>query len=221
MYTTPDAVKRFLGLTWEVEIDSIVNEMILASQEYIENYCGDERFGKRRFLLPENEDDAREERHFDGSGNKRLYFGDALRITEVMVDGEVLDSDKYFMYPANASETENHTYLEMSQKGEARIFPVGQQNVRLTGDFYYSALLPKDILVASMKIIGGIIGEHKDIDVKEVTAENLGDYRVTYQTLDKAVNRLGIADILKPYVRTPEEGAEDDTPRATVGLRQI
>ena len=89
MYTTPDTIKRFSGLIWKPEVNPIINEMILASQEYIENYCGDENFGKRRFDLPEEE--VTENRVFDGNGNTRLYFGDALRLSQVQIDGETID----------------------------------------------------------------------------------------------------------------------------------
>ena len=101
------------------------------------------------------------------------------------------------------------------------VFPVGQQNVAVTSYFIYSALVPPDIELAVLKLTTGMIKQHTDVDVKEVTSASLGDFRETYQTLDKIVDTIGVDQLLKPYVRTPDMGADDDTPKATVGLRQI
>ena len=216
MYTTLDDLIRFSGLTWKPELNSTGEKLIASAQRYVENYCGDERFGARIFRL--EPDMQTETRYFDGNGKKRLYVGDIQNVETVSI-GSVVQSG-YFLYPP-ATQNSSHNSIELSQAEGLAVFPFGQQNVAITSYFIYSAVVPPDIELAVLKLATGMIKQHTDIDVKEVTSESLGDYRATYQSLDKIVDSIGIKELLKPYVRSPEEGADDDTPKATIGLRKI
>ena len=118
------------------------------------------------------------------------------------------------------SEVQPHTYIELP-KADNQVFPVGQQNVQVDGIFAFSREVPPDIEVAVLRIATALLKEHQDKDVLEVKSESLGDYDVTYQDLNKIVNRVEVIDLLKPYVRTTQEGADDGRKRATTGLRQI
>lgn len=211
-YVTKDEVKKYLGVSWNSALDSFVDKVIAACQLYIEKYCGDDRFGKRLFEAPDPDEPT--VRRFDGTGDKRLYVGDLFDIEGVTISGYdyELDSDVY-AYPMN-NEDEAFQYLELSQP-ETRlnsnsrvgsldpyVFERGQGTVEIEGYWYFTETPPADITLAMMKLVGAVIKENiSDGDVREKKSEELGDYRVSYQDVDKIAHSLNVTDILDQYKR--------------------
>ncbi len=53
-----------------------------------------------------------------------------------------------------------------------------------------------------MRLAGAVIKENiGDSDVRELTAESLGDYSVSFTKLTDIANSLKVAEALQPYVR--------------------
>ena len=82
-YTDTATIKKYLGVNFTSSLDSYVEGVIDSIVEYIERYCGDERFGKRIFEAPDSDDDVTY--LFDGNGAERLYIGDLRSITTLAV----------------------------------------------------------------------------------------------------------------------------------------
>lgn len=218
-YTDNAKLKKYMGLNWDATLDSFVTSVIAGVQKYIERYCGDDKIGVRKFEAPNPDED--QIRKFDGNGDARLYFGDVQEITSLTVDEVSLTEDEdYFLYPANKEADEPYTYAEMAQPvtrlqansrsigDEYYAFEVGQKNIVVTGKFYYSATVPADIELATLKLASAIIKENvSDKDVKELKSESLGDYSVSYQDVDKIAGSLKVTDLLAGYVRKASDGA--------------
>ena len=123
------------------------------------------------------------------------------------------EDEDFLLYPLNELPTEwieliqPETRLNSNSRVAATstyIFDKGQANVTVIGKFGYSATPPDDIKLAAMKLVGGVIKENVgDIDVKEISAENLGEYGVNYVKIKEMADRLGVNDILNNYVRKP------------------
>jgi len=217
MYVTKDEIKKYLGVNFTSGLDSFVDTVIASCQKYIEKYCGDSRFGNRVFEAPTP--DTSVVRKFDGSGDKRLYVGDLFDAVTITVDDvEMTVDDDLFLYPLNSTD-EAFQYLEMSQPAtrlnsnsrvvsmNPYIFEVAQANVEIDGHWYFTETPPADIVLAMMKLVGGVLKENlTDGDVREKKAETLGDYDVTYQDVEKIAHSLKVDDLIIPYKRKSSYG---------------
>lgn len=214
-YVTKQEVKNYLGITWSSGLDTFIDTLIAAATKYVEEYCGDLRYGKRVFEAPDPDDDVT--RYFDGNDEERLQVGDVRSLTSLTVDGVALTSgDDFNLLPYNAAADEKpFTAIELVQletsfarsnprRGHAipYVFERLQKSVVLVGKFGYSATPPADVKVAVMKLVGGIIKENiGDSDLKEVTSETLGEYSQSFAKIKDIAHALGIGNLLAPYKR--------------------
>ena len=219
-YVEQDTIKEYLGIDWSGTLDLFIDSTIASIVAYVENYCGDERFGKRIFEAPDSDDDVTY--LFDGNGAKRLYIGDLRSITSLSVDDvELTINEDFFAYPLNIIEgEESYKYLELAQpatrlNSNSRqatlapyIFEKAQANVEVVGKFRYSDVVPADISLAVLKMVGAVLKENiSDNDVKEIKSEKIDDYTVTFQELSKIANALKITNLLDPYKRKIKIGS--------------
>lgn len=222
MYVTQQNLKDYTGLNWIDAQIAFVDLAILSAQTYVENYCGDKEFGKRIFENPYEEDADPVAKTFNGTGGKRLYVGDLFDISALSVEGSEIDVENdIFLYPLdNPDNGFAYEYIEMPQlestgnlNSRARltepyIFEKDQGNVIVTGFWYYTETPPADIKMAVLKLAGAILRENfTDDDVRGKLSESLGEYSVSYQKVSEDANRLGIANLLEPYVRKPYKRA--------------
>lgn len=214
-YITKDQVKKYLGVNWTAGVDAFVDTLIAAATLYIEQYCGDERFGKRIFEAPAP--DTATVRYFDGNDDQRLYVGDLREITSLVVDGTTLVKDTdFFLYPLNATEHgKPYNAIELVQDDTIAgnrnprsgnvipyVFQDLQRSVVVTGKWGYSSSVPSDVALAVMKLVGGIIKENiGDSDLREITQESLGEYSTSYASIKSIAHSLGIDTLLDPYKR--------------------
>lgn len=213
-YVTKQEIKYYLGVTWDAGLDTYIDKLIASATDYIERACGDKRFGKRYFEAPSPDTD--QTRYFDGLGETKLYIGDLRSLTSVTYDGDALtEGTDFFLYPLNASQTEEpYTSIELAQiatrvnvnsrisSSAPYVFDRSQKMITIVGKWGYSATPPEDIQVACMKIVGGIIKENiGDEDLREIRAESLGEYSVTYSSVKDIANRIEIDALLTPYKR--------------------
>ena len=219
-YTNTATIKKYLGVNFTSSLDSYVDGVIDSIVEYIERYCGDDRFGKRIFEAPDSDDDVTY--LFNGNGAERLYIGDLRSITTLSVDDvELTINEDFFAYPLNITEGEEpYQYLELAQpatrlNSNSRqstlapyIFEKAQANVEVVGKFRYSDTVPSDVSLAATKLVGAVLKENiSDNDVKEIKAEQLGDFKVTFQEIGKIAHSLKITDLLDPYKRNVKFGS--------------
>lgn len=214
-YVTKQQVKNYLGITWTAELDSFIDTLISSAEKFIEEFCGDSRFGKRSFEAPSPDEAV--VKYFNGNGRERLYIGDVRSISSLVVDGVTLvENTDFYTYPLNAvAEEKPIIAIELVQPETSTananprqgstipyIFEELQRSVVATGKWGYSAVVPNDITLATMKLVGGIIKENiGDSDLKEVTQESLGEYSTTYAKVKDIAHSVGIPAILTPYKR--------------------
>ena len=214
-YATKTEIKNYLGITWDAGLDSFIDTLIASATKFIEEHCGESRFGKRIFEKPSP--DSAVVKYFDGNDEQRLYIGDVRSISSLVVDGVTLvENTDYYTYPLNAvAEGKPIIAIELVQPetslGNANprsgstipyIFEALQRSVVITGKWGHSATVPSDISLATMKLVGGIIKENiGDSDLKEVTQESLGEYATTYAKVKDIAHSVGIPSILAPYKR--------------------
>lgn len=215
MYVTQDQIKKYLGINWSSSLDTFIDTLITATTDYVERFCGDERYGKRVFEAPDPDSDVI--KYFNGNGEQRLYIGDCRSITTLVVDSDTLVANTdFYLYPLNAStEDVPFTAIELVQPETAfansnprssrtnpYIFEELQRSVVVTGKWGYSASAPDSIVLAMLKLIGGVIKENiGDSDLREVTQETLGEYSTSYAKIKDIAHMIGVDDILMPYKR--------------------
>lgn len=219
-YITKQEAKNYLGVTWDAGLDTFIDTLIASATRFIEEYCGDSRFGKRVFEAPSPDDAVA--KYFDGNGEQRLYVGDLREVTSLVVDGETLVANTdFYLYPLNAAEEDRpYAAIELVQPETSfananprsgnsipYVFDELQRSVVVTGKWGFSATPPDDIKLAAMKLVGGIIKENiGDTDLKEVTQETLGEYSVSYAKVKDIANSLGISSVLDTYKRKKNGG---------------
>jgi hypothetical protein len=213
MYISKSDIEKYLLINIDVTGEPFVESAISASQTFVENYCGDERFGKRVFQAPDPDSDIT--KYFNGNGNERLYIGDIRSVTSLSIDGEAQTlNEDYFLSPLNAdADGRPYTALELvqtsvvgmnSRSGRAKyIFEEDQRNIVVVGKWGYSETPPEDIKFAVLKLVGAILKENMtDTSMKQITSESLGDYSVSYEKIKDLADRLDVVSILAPYKRT-------------------
>jgi len=214
-YITQQQVKNYLGITWDAGLDTFIDTLIASATRFVEEFCGDDRFGRRVFEAPSP--DTAVTKYFNGNGEQRLYIGDFRSLTSVTVDGVALvENTDYFAYPLNAAaEGKPYTAIELVQpetnfsnanprSGNSipYIFEELQRSVVILGKWGFSATAPADITMAMMKLVGGVIKENiGDSDLREVTVETLGEYSTSFAKIKDIAHAVDIAAILSPYKR--------------------
>lgn len=173
-----------------------IEEWISAIEAWINTYCN------REF-----ETETATYKLYDGDGTKELLIDDITALTKI----EILDEDGnvdytidnvlyYFLYPANKTQ-KDRVVLNPSNSPIAW-FPKGNQNVKVTADFGYSATVPEDIRLAATKLVAGIIAEQNLDLAGEVKSEKLGEYAISFNDVEKMANHLKVKkDILDKYRR--------------------
>ncbi len=211
MYTTKTLIEKYIGQTLPADLDTLVTLTISAVQNYIENYCGDDTFGKRVFEAPTlgvGETEADKIRYFDGDGRIKIFIGEAVEVNSLEVDGysQIKDED-YYLKPYNAIDIGRpYDTIELvqpngNQSSRAKAvydFTDEQRNIKVTGKFRYSNVAPADIQLVATKIASATINEAVDDGIK---AETLGDYRVEYGNVVKTANATGVNATLDQYKR--------------------
>lgn len=218
MYTDKATIDSYLGVTLDAGLTTFINLTIGAVTSFIEQYCGEERFGKRVFEAPTPDNDVT--KYFDGNGTQKLPVGDLKSLTSLTIDDvlQVVDED-YYLKPYNASlEGKPYSYIELVQPGgrtNSRLgtiyeFEKDQRNVKVVGKFRYSDTVPSDIKLIATKLASETLKEKiGDLTLREVKAETLDDYKIEYTDIAKTAQSLGVFSILDQYKRkiiTPSTG---------------
>ena len=205
-YVTRDQVKKYNGITWTSGLDSFIDTLIAAATNYVEGFTG------RVFLAPDP--DTATTKYYDGNGQPTLTIDDLRELVSLVVDGEELIEDEdFYLYPLNAPDDgAPYTRIELIQPStrlnqnsrmqidSPYIFDVAQATIEVEGKWGYSETPPEDVMVAVMKLVGGLIKDNiGDTDLREVASESLGEYSVSYTKIKETANTLGIDALLVGY----------------------
>lgn len=223
-YITKSQIEQYTGLQIDATLDTFLALITGFAKNYIDLAVSSDEFGQRWF----DDADAESTRYFNGNGQSRLYVDDLRSVTTLVAsitrgNGIALVANQdFYTYPLNAIadgipfewiDLANPAYnmpansrLSAFGGGNAYVFFQGQRNIAVTGKWGYNALddgnLPPVVVMAALKICGGIIKENiGDTDLKELTAEALGEYSASYAKVKDIADRLEIGDILAPLVR--------------------
>lgn len=229
-YITKSELEQYTGLQIDASLNTFLDTISAAAKEYIDLYCSTEDVGYRWF-----DDDAEEDstRYFNGNGLSRLYVDDLREVTTIVAsitrgNGVTLvENTDFFCYPLNhEADGLPIEYIELANPAfnlpansrmtaggqSAYVFYEGQRNIAITGRWGYNEVdddnFPPAIKTAALKICTGIIKENiGDTDLKELTSETLGEYSASYAKVKDIADRLGINDLLDPFVRAKKTGA--------------
>lgn len=221
MYISLTDIENFMLITIDETAEDFVTSLIGMAQEFIENSCGDDKFGKRKFEAPSPDDNST--RYFSGNGKTLLPVGDLKSINTLVVDNETFTVDEdFYLFPYNASaDSKPYTHIELVQPESnirsanprsnmsINIFEEIQRNVQISGKWYYSSVAPSQIKLATLKLVSAMLKENvTDTTLKAITAEALGEYNVSYEKTSEIADRLGISSLLTPYMRSNEAGSQ-------------
>lgn len=223
-YVTKSEVEQYTGLQIDDTLDAFLDTISAAAKDYIDLFCSSTELGQRWF----DDDDVEDTRYFSGNGLSRLYVDDlrsASNLSASITVGSgvtLTENTDYFLMPLNADKNGfPFEYIELVNPAfnlpansriqalggsPAYVFFQGQRNIAITGKWGFNKVsdgAPKAVKLAALKIIAGVIKENiGDTDLKELTAESLGEYSASYAKVKDIADRLEIDDILAQYVRT-------------------
>lgn len=167
-YTTPAKVGSYLGTTIAAD-----DANVLAYIEAISLYMD---FLANRKLKA---DEADETLVFDGYNGAQLSVPDIQSITTITIDGSAVDSDAYYLYPAN---TKPYSRIVLG----SGYFYSGRQNVSITGKFgkYAHDEFPADLELAATILTAGVVkaGTPSTTSNRAVKSKTIGRFSVTYET---------------------------------------
>lgn len=211
MYTKKTLIENYLGTTLSANLDAFIVITIGAVQNYIENYCGDDVFGKRVFEAPKlgtGEVEVDKIRYFDGNKQIKIFIGEAVEVNGLEVDNySQTQNEDYFLKPYNAIDIGRpFEFIELAQPSGNRSsraqaiydFTNDQRNIKVTGKFRYSNVAPSDIQLVATQLAGEMLSEVLDDGIK---AETFDDYKVEYASVTKRADELGVHKILDQYKR--------------------
>lgn len=183
-YTTKAAIENYLLQNIATTFDSQLNDWICGVEKIIDQLTG------RNFKA----DSAASVRVFDGDGSEDLLIDDCIAVTKVEVGNDEYGgsfteiaasgtSDMYFTYPANAASKGLPIH---KIKLNARTFPEGRQNNRITAKWGFSAAVPEDIQFVATVFVAGILNQQIP-GGDQIKSESIGNYSVSYNT-DNGMN---------------------------------
>jgi len=190
-YTTQTKVLQYLGLSALPSPLTSLSDFIAAVKAFIDKYTG------RTF-----ESGTSEDRKYDGDGSDTLLIDDATEITAIKIYDDTgnllftLTASDYKLYPENKSYFNQITLRLGSQVAH---FQRGHQNIVVTGKFGFSTAIPDDLAFAATQMVAAMVEDNYINSTGDIKSESLGEYSVTYQSVKKASDRLGIYDILDAY----------------------
>lgn len=227
-YITKAELEQYTGLTISAGLQTFIDTVIAGATQYIEKFTG------RKFEAPTPDTDKT--RYYDGNGATKLAIDDLRSLTSLTVDDVALTvNEDFYLYPLNATEDgvpyerieliQPETRLAENSRVDSAspyIFDKGQRTVTVVGKFNYSATPPSDVKLACMKLCGGVIKENiGDNDLKELTAESLGEYSMSFAKISDIAHALKVDEMLKQYIRADKRGTVGSKGRVVAGFIQV
>jgi hypothetical protein len=171
-------IENYLLTEIIADFEDQVKEWIAQMEKYVENQTGkifiaDSVATVRKFQVESFEETA--------IGSYRttpneLFIDECVKVDELKIDGEVIDTDDYLFYPANELPI---TRIKLTDDS-GLVFTEGEQNIEVEAKWGYSVAVPNDISFATMVFVCGVINYSLQAE-GEVKSETIGSYSVTYK----------------------------------------
>lgn len=206
-YITKTQIEQYMGVQIDASLQTFIDTLISAVTRFVEKKTGSV------FEAPDPDNDV--VRYYSGNGRTKMNIDHLREFTSLSVDGiSLVENDDFIFYPINAVADgkpfdsieliQPETRLQRSSRIDVTspyVFEKAQRNIVLTGKFGYSEKAPEDIKIACLKMVASLIKENiGDRDLKELSSESLGDYSVSFVKVADFADRLGINDLLAPYI---------------------
>lgn len=186
-YTTKAKLDAYNG----GNIDSTLFTSLLASvKAYIDRYCG------KTFEAVAGV------KTYDGNGSNELLVdslvGNPTYIKILNSDGTTYltltqgQSNDYVLLPLNSTEK---NVIRLTAQGAYSCFSKQKSLVEISASFGASAAVPADIELAATKLIDAMARQ----GAGDVKSEALGDYSVSYASIEEKANSMGVVSILDSY----------------------
>lgn len=190
-YTTSARVNEYIGKDHKVGT-SVLDSWILAIDNWINTYVG------MSFKA------VSEQRFYDGDGSREAIIDPFSAITEVLVldiegntDSTLAEgaSNDYLLYPLN--DTIQDT-LQLTAVAAVGGFPNRSRSLAVTGVFGFAdGDRPEEVTLAATMLLAQII--EKSQRGGKTKSEKIGEYSVTYHTIDEIADSMAIKNILDQF----------------------
>ncbi len=184
-YTTREEIENYLLITIDPTFYSQIETWIGEIESYIDKTT------ERNFKADSEEN----EKVYDGDGTSSLLVDDFISSEdfELKINDTVVDSDSYFLYPANYTPK---TKIQLN--GDR--FRKGFQNISVSALWGYSEEVPADIRTVATVLVAGIINFSLNAE-GEVQSMTIGRYSVTYKDKTQWADFERTEKIMQNYVK--------------------
>lgn len=177
-YTNKTAVENYILQNIDSSFDSQLDSWISGIEQVIDQITG------RNFIA----DSTASARLFGGDDEQDIIVDECVEVTKVEVGldsyGQTFQeisasgADRYFLQPDNYSAKGVPIHKIVLN---ARVWPAGIQNNRITAKWGYSAAVPDDIKFAATVMVAGVLNQHRQ-GGDQIKSERIGNYQVTYNS---------------------------------------
>ena len=192
-YTDKGKIQNYLAVDINSSLDSQLTDWITAVTNYIDNYTG-KSFEKT----------VDEIRYFDGNGKNEIQIDDFISISSVeILELNSTDVDYTLTEGANSDYITSpyndipKYLLKMTINSQIANFLSGEKRIKITATWGHSSTVPKDVELVATMLVSSII--EKGMKGGTIMSESLGDYSVSYASLDNLSSALGAKEILSKY----------------------
>jgi hypothetical protein len=171
-YCTVEDVENYSLKDIVDSYEDTVEGFIYTASRIMDNLTG------RRLLVPTYSDYEVETQYYDGQNKSKLIIDDNQTITKVEVgdyygeDMTEIDAETYVITPKTPPRS------VLIRKND--IFPIGEQNIAITGTFGMFTELPKDLIWACSVIVTGLINAQAVNSNEVKKSESIDGYSVSY-----------------------------------------
>lgn len=184
-YTTKGRIENYLLIDIDSSFDTQIDEWIAEVSDRIN------RLTNRTFEAPTP--DAYSAKVYDGNGKYELIVDEFYDLESVTIDGTLIDSADYKVYPANL--TNQYRILLTSN-----LFTTGDQNISISAKWSMSESVPVGIRRVATILVASIINENRK-DTQEIKSEEIGNYKVSFATPEQRRDMQEAFDTLQTYKR--------------------
>jgi len=197
-YTTRSKVEQYLKADLSA-VSSEVENWIIAASSIIDAYVGysftsassDKYYDypKREILFTDR---------FTGSPTVTIYNYDGS-VFKTLTEGIGKD---YVIQPYNDGYADRIVFLSNPYYLDGLLDPdeqqIGERRVKITANWGYGATVPEDVVLACTMIVADIA--EKRIKGGTPSSESLGDYSITYKSIEGGGYFAGVKAILDHYL---------------------
>lgn len=187
MITTKTEIENYLLTNIDTSFDTQVALWIKAIETYINTLAN------RKVVAEDTENTYR----YTGSGAETVFIDDFLTISEVKVNGSVVDNTSYVALPFNEGYVNKLKYA-----GGGIWSRINEGDIEITGrrGMFDKNSVPEDLRFSATVLVAGIIQSSSN-ENKEIQSETVGRYTVSYKTDTQKMDYRNAIEIIKSYRR--------------------